>query len=366
MRPGHRQGALPRSRRPREHHDPGAGARTLRLGRTSAFPQFAQPRQLPCPSREATDLRGQLAGGGRVAASGDRRPVPRPEQQRVVPQYPFVGPLEVGRGVDAELLAQPPSDVLVAGHRVRPATEPVQGDQEVRGHPFPERMLVQQADEFRGDQSLPAEFQVGCDPLLDEVEAELLDGVGHRAEHALVGEVAQARSPPQLERLAEQPGPPVRPRGVVGVGTGRRRQVTSAHQVDQGAVHLDPVAGGLGADVGRGIPAEGRQLPAQPRDVAVQDGARARGWGVSPQHLRDALGGDHGAPVQQQQREDTPHRPAPERHRPPVHGDLDRTEQEETRSWLPAGGVVAVQHRLVASIAAFGRTDPLPRLDSTT
>ena len=92
-------------------------------------------------------------------------------------------------------------------------------------------MLGDEGLELGDERRVPAEREVGLDPLLERREPQLLEPLDGRARERLVGEVGERRPAPELERLAEQRG---RRAGVVARARplGLRRQALEAREVE--------------------------------------------------------------------------------------------------------------------------------------
>ncbi len=129
----------------------------------------------------------------------------------VLPQDPLVESLELGRGIDAELVGQGLAGPLERGERVGLSSRAVQRQHEQRPQPLAERELARERLELADDLDVPARREVGRDPLLERLEPQLVEAGD------LAGERRSARgrrtpARPQRERLAQRsrtrPGSP--------------------------------------------------------------------------------------------------------------------------------------------------------------
>ena len=144
---------------------------------------------------------------------------------------------------------------------------------------------------------MPAERELGVDPLLERREPELLEPLDGRLGERLVGEVGERRPAPELERLAQQGG---RGCGVVA-RVGRARPPPAGARSGRGRAPrrgLEDVAGRPRLDrVGRAERApELRHLALNLRD-------RGHGRPSCPEVVGELLDGDDPVRVQEQDRE---------------------------------------------------------------
>ena len=90
----------------------------------------------------------------------------------------------------------------------------VEREHQLAPQALPQRVLRDQRLELADELSAAAELEVGVDPLLERLQAQLLEpadlGLGERLE----GEVGERWAAPQRERLAEQLRPLVPPAGL--------------------------------------------------------------------------------------------------------------------------------------------------------
>src|SRR6185369_6686856 len=100
----------------------------------------------------------------------------------------------------------------------------------------PVRMIRDERLELADELGVPAERQVGVDPLLQRYQPQILQTPGLRTRERLVGELCERRPPPQRERLAEQA------RRTSRIGASRLGdEPLEAQQVDRLGIQLEQV-----------------------------------------------------------------------------------------------------------------------------
>jgi hypothetical protein len=67
-------------------------------------------------------------------------------------------------------------------------------------------VLGDDASELADEVGMPAQREVGLDPLLEGAQPQLVEPCDLRRRERLVGELVQRRPPPHRERLAQDPG----------------------------------------------------------------------------------------------------------------------------------------------------------------
>ena len=171
--------------------------------------------------------------------------------------------LQRGGGVDAELVGQPPADVLVRGQRVGLPAGRVERADLLAADALAQRVIPGQCLQLDQHLGVRAELQRGVDAVLGGGEPAPGEPVGRGVRPRLAGRVGQRRAAPERERFGEQPS------GAGGVGVQRAAaglgQPLELGRVDQPRVDGEPVAGRHGLDR-----AAARQRPAQPGDQRLQ------------------------------------------------------------------------------------------------
>jgi hypothetical protein len=158
-------------------------------------------------------------------------------------------------------------------------------------------MLGDEPFELGRELPVPAERELRLDPLLDGLDAQLLEPGALGGREWIVCELGQRRPAPEVERLAE------RRRSGGGVAVGEEpapvlEQPLEPQRVDLARVDLEHVAGGSSRQRGR---ASGRrERLAQLRDPNAQRGASARRWLAAPDLVEQTVLGDDLAGAEQQ------------------------------------------------------------------
>ena len=178
---------------------------------------------------------------------------------------------QLGARLDPELVERGPR-VAVRLQRLRLPARAVQREHQLAAQPLAMRMLRDQRLQLADELGVPAQRQVGLDPLLERRQPQLLEPAALDPRERLLAELRQRRAAPQRQRLAQQP------RRTLGVGVARLGdEPLEARQVDQ--LRLDLRAGSPAA---ASCSASGRQHLPQPRDVHLH-GLDRRPGGSSPQ-----------------------------------------------------------------------------------
>ena len=165
---------------------------------------------------------------------------------------------------------------------------------------------------------MPAELELGVDPVLLRRHPQLVEARGLEAREVLFVEVGERGPAPERERLAQQPGP------------GRRfrlscflQQPLEAVAVDGFALEGEPVAGRLRDE---DVPPEHL---AQRRNGVLERAGRRRGRALAPEVGDEPVGGDDLAGPQRERREQRALLPARQRDDAFAVPDLERTEQPD-------------------------------------
>jgi hypothetical protein len=186
-----------------------------------------------------------------------------------------------------------------------------------------------------GDQlAIASERQIRLHPLLERGQLELLQLRDRRLRERLVGEVRQRRTPPQPQRLAQNPrglpGVPSRQR-VAPVVNQRAEAIKielarrDAKEVAMPTSHQCPVDRGVA--IGSGSDgAVGTERLAQPRDLRLQGLRRSRRRSLAPQIVDQTVDGDDLASAQQQHSQQRPLLVAPQLERAITIANLERAE----------------------------------------
>ena len=135
--------------------------------------------------------------------------------------------------------------------------------------------------ELADEGSVPAESQLGVDPLLERGHSQLVQSRRLRTGELLLVEIGERRAAPEGERLAQEG----RPRRLVGAARGGE-QPFEAVRVDVVGLEREPVTRSLGQ---HDVAAE--QLPER-RDGVLERAGRRRGRPLTPQVGDEPVGRD--------------------------------------------------------------------------
>lgn len=211
-------------------------------------------------------------------------------------KYVLVEPLQAGSGVHAQLGRDRLPGPGVRLQRLGLAARAVQGAHEQPPEPFPQRMVGDQAAQFRRHLVLPPAAEIGLDPEFQRLDAGLLEPVCLRGDRRRGRHVRQRRAAPQVERHAEQAR---RRRGV----TPRQCRPPVRHQLGEAlGVQVtrrqhDLVAGRAGD---QDVAADVADEASQPVDVDADQVLGLRRRTVAPEVGDEPPGGDRLAGTEQQ------------------------------------------------------------------
>jgi hypothetical protein len=97
--------------------------------------------------------------------------------------------LELAAGFDPELLDESATRLLVASERLRLPAGTVQREHQLDAQPLPQRLARDVRLELPDERRVAAEGKIGLEPLLERLQAELLDAGDLGLGEAFVGEV---------------------------------------------------------------------------------------------------------------------------------------------------------------------------------
>jgi hypothetical protein len=151
-----------------EHDQPGAVGVADRIGAARDLegqPRLADAagageRDEPFPPEQRAELRDRLGAADHIGHGyGQVRPHPRRRrgERRRLLQHRLRHGSELGARIDAELVAEPPAQVVVAVERVALPARRVQRADVEGTQPFPQRVLGDQVGEFRRERAVLAE-----------------------------------------------------------------------------------------------------------------------------------------------------------------------------------------------------------------
>jgi hypothetical protein len=227
--------------------------------------------------------------------------------------------LELRGGVHAEVVGEHPPGGLVRGEGLGLPAGAGEGAQQQCPEALAPRVLLDERLELRHHLDVPAQPQVGLDPIVQAGQPQLLPPRHVPGRVARGRDVGQRRPAPQLQRLGEQArgrvgpavgqgpvalgGEPLEPDGVEGLRRGEVEPVPGRARLDGGAV---------------------REHPAQPRDQRLDGVHRVRGQLVAPERV--GQGADaHRAPGVDGE--------ADQQRAQPLAADLDRPAAVLDQQW---------------------------------
>jgi hypothetical protein len=259
---------------------------------------------------------GQSAGA--TGEGGRQRwqlPGPWRRRGRGAPQDLPVQRLERRAGVDAQLVGEPSADPVVAGQRVGPPVAAVQGQDELTGEPFVERLRGGARGERADQLGVPAAGQ-------QQVGLVALRGLPFPVQLR-----AQLRGPGCVEQIQRYAAPEAQCRGV-----GRRLGGLGDEPAEPVQVHRVRFDG---QQVARRLPDDHRvprlQGLAEPADVR-SGGLPRPPWRIGSPHPLDQAVGRHAAPgVDGERGQHVPLPGVPDVDRAAAGPHTDLTEQPELR-----------------------------------
>ena len=135
-----------------------------------------------------------LVGGHRSAAG---------RESGLVPEDLRLEPLELRAGLDSEFVDEAGARILVDLQGLRLPARTIQREHELPAEGLAERMVANERLERADDVAVPAELEIGLDPLLERDEPELLEAPDLRLCEVVEGELGECRAAPEGERLLE-------------------------------------------------------------------------------------------------------------------------------------------------------------------
>ena len=182
-----RQGRLADAALARDHDD----------GGRDRVPPFQQPTQVG----QLWLAPGEIADGRRELGRNWRGEVWLCLVSQ--PQHPFGAP-QLGPRPDGQVAPEAVTGCAVGGCGLRAAAAPAQGEHQPRLQALAQRMRGSQRAELRHQCGGPAELQVRVYPLLERVEAPLLQPSRDRLRQRSRGGPDQRRAAPERQRFGEE------------------------------------------------------------------------------------------------------------------------------------------------------------------
>ncbi len=239
-------------------------------------------------------------------------------QLGILAQHPPLELLQLRRRVEPELVGEREPRRPVDLERLRLAAAAVEREHQLAAQPLAQGVRSDQLLQLPDERSVPAEPELGVDPLLLRRHAQLVETCGLEPREVLLLEIGERRPAPELERIAEQPG------------LRRRLRVSCLLQQALEAVAIDgippddePVAGRL-----RDEDVSPDQL-AQRRHRVLERPGRRRGRALPPEVGDEPVGGHDLTRAQRQCGEEGTLLSARQRDDPIAVPDLERAEQAD-------------------------------------
>ncbi len=209
--------------------------------------------------------------------------------------------LQLWPWIEAELVRQIATGVLVGLERLALATIDIEGKHEQAPQPLAARLIPHEALQF-GD-GLPR--HAGSDPQLEQLfqrlDAQLLETLGLSTSELFAGQVAQGGARPELQDRLQR-----RQRGLrsarCNVFTRLAEPTLEPSAVELVISHIEPVA----SRGSRESSAVGAKSLTDPRDVDLDGLDRSEGLLLWPHPVGQGLGRKWSVPLQQQEREHAP------------------------------------------------------------
>ena len=223
----------------------------------------------------------------------------REVERRVLLEDRVLELLEAGARLEPQLVRQHAPRAAVGLERLSLARRAVQRQHQLAPQPLAQRVLGHQRLELTDEPRMAPRGQLGVHARLEGLEPQLLDAGDLGLRERLIGEVAERRAAPQIQRLTQLARRPL------GVGHARLAdQAFEACHVKLGAVDAQDVARRT-----RHQAALPEHL-AQPRHVELDALGRGRRRRRAPEIVEQAVDRDDLVGVQQKHRQQRPLLPA--------------------------------------------------------
>ena len=106
--------------------------------------------------------------------------------------------------LEAELLGQLPPGILVGAQGFRLPAASIEGEHQLAAQPLAERMRDDERFQLRDDGAVPAECELGVEPLLERAQPEFVEAGDLGLGEVVVGEVGEGLAAPELECLPDR------------------------------------------------------------------------------------------------------------------------------------------------------------------
>jgi hypothetical protein len=126
-----------------------------------------------------------------------------PRQSRIMREHLLMKPLQWRAGVNAELVGQLVTQLVIGGERVRWPAAPIEGDDPLAVQTFVERITGDQLVELAEHGRVPAERQLGVDLGLDRGLPPIGQPRRHWPDELVIGQISEDIAAPQGQRPIE-------------------------------------------------------------------------------------------------------------------------------------------------------------------
>lgn len=176
-----------------------------------------------------------------------------------------------------------------------------------------------------------AERQLGLGQLLDGGEAGLLQPAGLEAGEAPIGEVSKGRPPPQGQGLLQGVGGGLRLASLHGLPASGE-QLLETVRVHLSRIGLQQITRLPASQAASRLRAEVGEAPPETGHQALHAGTGAGREPLTPELLHDRVEGNHAVEVDDQHGQQRPLLGASDHRHPSAGGDLERTQQANSRT----------------------------------
>jgi hypothetical protein len=138
----------------------------------------------------------------RCSPPGHDRRTGRPEA-RILSQDRRAQLLELGAGIDTELLHKALACVVVGAQRLSLPACAVESEHELAPEPFPQRVFGHQCLDLPDHLEMSAQSELGVQPIFADLQPKVVESRCLHSGDGTVGQVDQRLSSPQREALAQ-------------------------------------------------------------------------------------------------------------------------------------------------------------------
>lgn len=217
-------------------------------------------------------------------------------------QNPLMQSAQLRSGFDAELIDQDAARLIEHCQRLCLPIAEEEGEHELAAQAFVQRVFPDQLRERAGQVGVPAKVVQGVEPQPFGLKPARAPVLGRIGEFGPFRHVGQRFAAPERQRLGRQVGRPL-PVGGFSRLTPRGFQRREQADIQLLIGEVEQVS------VGRGAQPRGHFIAkdvTKPFDLVVQRLPGQPRWFARPQRVDQSIGGDRGAGVQKQRREQRP------------------------------------------------------------